>query len=170
MKEQWKNVPNYEGRYLASNNGRLISVINGKQKLLKGSISRDGYKQYTLNHAAKGLYNVYGGHQLVAMCFLDHKPNSTSGLVVDHINNIKTDNRLINLQLLSNHNNTTKDYDIINLFGVSKYSDKYKASVYYKGKNIYLGMFLTQIEAYNTVVKYLKDNNIKRVYNQTKKL
>ena len=85
---EWRDVPGYEGRYKVSSKGDLISIINGVEKILKGSISNVGYRQYTLSWKKK--YNVYCGHQLVAMAFLGHSPNSKAGYVVDHINNIKT--------------------------------------------------------------------------------
>ena len=42
------------------------------------------------------------------MAFLNHKPNGNK-LVVDHINNVKTDNRLSNLQIITQRKNTSKD-------------------------------------------------------------
>lgn len=160
MEEIWKDVPNYEGRYEINNFGVLKSILKSKEKFLKGSISKDGYRQYTLNN--RGKYNVYGGHQLVAMAFLDHEPNGTKSLVVDHINNNKLDNRLENLQLLSNYRNTVKLYKHTTLFGAIKQGNRYKARLHCNGTYLYLGCFKTEIEAHNKVLQYMKDNNIKR--------
>ena len=50
----------------------------------------------------KGYYN----HRLIYECF---HGQITDKRVVDHINNIKTDNRLDNLQLITQRENTIKD-------------------------------------------------------------
>ena len=47
-------------------------------------------------------------HQLVAMSFLGHSPDGTHKVVVDHVNDDKIDNRVKNLQLLSNRENCNK--------------------------------------------------------------
>lgn len=164
MKEEvWRAVPNYEGRYEISNLGRLKSILNSKSKILKGSISKDGYVQFSLSHRAKKLYNVYGGHQLVAMAFLNHKPEGTSGLVVDHKNDIRTDNNLSNLQLISNYENSIKRNLNKPLFGAHKVNDKYKSSVWHNKKIIYLGCYETELEAHKVAVDYINENNLQRI-------
>lgn len=84
---------------------------------------------------------------------------------MDHINRIKTDNRLDNLREVSqsvnmhnigNHSNNTSGYK-----GVFKsYGGKYKSQIYVNKKCIYLGTFDTAelaSEAYN---KYYNELNI----------
>lgn len=163
MEEIWKDVPMYEERYKVSNYGNVMSYVNGKHKQLKGSISNKGYVQFSLNWKERGLYNVYGGHVLVAMAFLNHKPKSTIGYVVDHKDDNKMNNILSNLQLLSNRDNSTKNGSSSKYFGVHVCKNKFAAIVWYNKKTVYLGLYKTEIEAHESVMKYLRDNKIKRL-------
>jgi hypothetical protein len=99
-------------------------------------------------------------HTLVAMVFLNHKPDGTNKICVDHINNIKTDNRLVNLQLITNRENTSKDKKD----GTSKYvgvcwqksKNKWMAQINIDDKKKYLGYFTDEHEAHLVYQKALK--------------
>ena len=165
MGEIWKDVVGYEGRYLISNTGKLKSILkNGVEKLLKGSLSKQGYWQYSLNWKEKNKYNVYTTQQLVAISFLNHYPDSTKGYVIDHINDNRLDNRLENLRLVTNHQNSIKRFNHSNLFGTSKQKEngKWRSNIWHNKKNICLGFFNTDLEAHLTVIDYMNKNNIKR--------
>lgn len=162
--EIWKDIPGYEGLYQVSSLGRVkslpkewVSSIVRKHngKILKASNSgiTGGYIHVVLScDSNKKTYKV---HQLVAMAFLNHKPNGYK-IVVDHINNIKTDNRLENLQLISQRENVSKDRK-----GSSKYTgvycdknvNKWRSTIVINGKTKYLGTFDTEEEA----SKYYQD-------------
>lgn len=102
--ETWKRLERFDGNYSISDLGRLINNDTGR--ILKGSKGGRGYIQFhgTINGKSKNITI----HQLVWEVF-----NGTplKGIHIDHINNIKTDNRLINLQLLTcrdNHHKSAK--------------------------------------------------------------
>jgi hypothetical protein len=168
MIEIWKDVPNYEGIYQVSNLGNVKSLnrkivfydksINNikqhnlKGKILKGRISGKLNGQYfavslNLNNKVK----QYKIHQLVAMAFLNHKPCGYN-LIVDHINNDKFDNKLENLQLISQRENSYRIQ--------GKYSSKYKgvswcknkktwrARYRLKGKEILIGYYKNEYDAH----------------------
>lgn len=164
MNTIWKDVNGYEGRYKISNHGDLISIINGKIKQLKGSLNKKGYLQYTLSWKEKKLYNVHGSHTIVAIAFLNHIPNKTIGLVVDHIDCNKLNNNLENLQLISNRDNSTKNGCSSKYFGVSICKEKIHAHIWHKKKKIHLGTFKNQYEAHLNVLNYMKKNNIQRTF------
>lgn len=107
MEEIWRDVPKYEGLYQVSNLGNVKSFKWNKERLLKKRLMKTGYFSVVLmkDNKRKEIYI----HQLVAISFLNHKPNGTNHLVVDHINNIKTDNKIENIQLISNRENCSKD-------------------------------------------------------------
>lgn len=163
MNKIWKDVVGYEGRYYISNNGELLSKMkSGKIKKLNGSISNNGYLQYTLNWKNKGLRNVYGSHVLVAMSFLNHIPNKQEGLVVDHIDGNKLNNDLSNLQLISNRENSIKNGCSSKYFGVSVFKGKIYGRIWHNKKYIHLGTFKNEYDAHLSVLEYIKTNNIKR--------
>lgn len=165
--EIWKDIPGYHGKYQVSNEGRVRSLPQYNlrtTRILKPGKSKNGYYRVSLSSAAKR--KSFLVHQLVAMAFLNHKPNGHS-LVVDHINNISTDNRLENLQIITLRENTNKDRgerDLALPLGVYKTTNgkKYGAHIGHKGKVIYLGSYDTPEEAheaYLTKLKELEDND-----------
>lgn len=57
----------------------------------------------------KVLIKTFRVHQLVAMAFLSHKQSGMK-LVINHINKIRNDNRLFNLEILTQKENINKKY------------------------------------------------------------
>ena len=167
--EIWKEIKGFEG-YEVSNLGRVKSLArtviysNGrvqdyKDKVLKNSLLSNGYFRVSLYKKSKMKARTI--HQLVAETFLNHTPNGYK-LVVDHINNVKTDNRLENLQLITARENNSKDRKggTSGYIGVSwdKSSNKWKSRIRTNGKEKYLGMFKDELkaaEAYQTALKEL---------------
>ena len=93
--------------YQISPNGDVKNIKTNK--ILKPFLRRD---YYCVRLCKNGIVKNKYIHQLVADAFLD-KPNENS--IVDHINNIKTDNRLENLRLVTQSENTrnkSKHYNV----------------------------------------------------------
>lgn len=115
--EQWKDIPDYEGLYQVSDLGRVKSLEKPRKKsannpnsfvrlrIMKASLG----KRY-LNTALykDGSSKSFLVHHLLSFAFLNFKPNM-GNIIVDHINNISTDNRLCNLQLITRRHNNVKD-------------------------------------------------------------
>lgn len=170
QEEIWKDIPEYEGMYQVSNLGRVkslprtITYRDGrkglfKETILKQGISRKGYLKVYLSKKSKK-YTV-SVHKLVAMAFLGFIPTGTTkGLVVDHKNEIKTDNRVENLQLITNRENCSKCIKNASskYTGVSwlKSSKKWRARIQIDGKDVHLGLFLTEEGASQAYQKALK--------------
>jgi hypothetical protein len=167
--EIWKDIPGYEGMYQVSNMGNVKSLSkeklhNGKypittnEKVLKPSPNNLGYLLVGL--CSNGLKKTMRVHTLVAMAFLNHKSDGTNKIVVDHINNIKTDNRLVNLQLISQRENISKDKKN----GTSQYTgvcwdkskNKWKTEIKIDDKKKHLGYFTDEYEAHLEYEKALK--------------
>ena len=116
--EIWKDIPEYEGYYQVSNLGRVkglsrfVNPKSGGKYRLKANLLKPikkGIQDYFVVGLSKnGITKIKTIHQIVAITFLNHKPCGFK-IVVDHINNIKTDNRLINLQLTTTRHNSSKD-------------------------------------------------------------
>ncbi|MBQ2175275.1 MAG: HNH endonuclease [Alphaproteobacteria bacterium] len=101
--EWWKYIKGYEGLYMVSTLGRVKSVERKVKKwdgfrtipetILKPKVQNNGYLTVMLYKNGKG--KTIAIHRLVAEAF---KPNPHNYPTVDHINRIRTDNRLENLR------------------------------------------------------------------------
>lgn len=105
QKEIWKDIKDYEG-YQASNLGRIRSldryvkcgiknngVVLKKGKILKQNPNIHGYLQVHLSKNNKS--KMLTVHRLVAQTFISNPQNLPQ---VNHINGIKTDNNVENLE------------------------------------------------------------------------
>ena len=132
--ETWKDIPGFKN-YQVSNLGNVRSLNyrrTGKTKVLIKGINNRG--RYKVNLSVKGK-NFYNKHisVLVSEAFLNHKPNGGNKLVVDHIDNIPTNDKLYNLQVITQRENLTKDRKGLSKHaGVSwhKRSNKWQSSIY----------------------------------------
>jgi len=154
--EIWKEIPNYDGLYMASNLGRVKSLYFGKVRIMKTRLGTNGYYEVGLRN--NGKRKTFRVHQLVAMAFLNHSPNGYS-LVVDHIDNNKANNNLKNLQVISQRENGSKDRKntYSNYTGVSyhKRDKKWVASIKIEGKATHIGYFDTELDAARSYKKKL---------------
>ena len=102
MQEIWKDIPSYEGLYQVSNLGRVKSLGNRYHRhneiLLKPKKDKYGYHIVTLYKNSRP--KCYSIHRLVMMSFV-----GKSNLTVNHKNEIKTDNKLDNLEYMTNKDN-----------------------------------------------------------------
>lgn len=98
--ETWKDIPGYEGVYMASNLGRIRRMYDVGFKILKISFNRKGYCRVSLTKDGKS--KGYFSHRLVAYAFI---PNPENKPQVNHINGIKDDNRVENLEWNTNIEN-----------------------------------------------------------------
>lgn len=106
--ELWKFIEGYDGRYEISNLGRVRSN-RGTQKLLRLN-TKAHYPRVHLSNPDKTLDRVAYVHVLVAEHFLI-KPNGED-LVVNHIDEIKTNCRCDNLEWVTRKYNVA--YSIFN--------------------------------------------------------
>ena len=163
QQEEFRSVPGYEGLYEVSNFGNVKSLGNDKtrkEKILKpvlvGSIGKYYYGLQLFKDGKREQFNI---HILVAMVFLGHVPDGHK-IVVDHIDNNKLNNRVSNLQLISQRENSSKDKKN----GTSKYvgvtwnkdRDKWVSRITINGKFKYLGYFTSEEEAHEAYQNALK--------------
>lgn len=113
MKEVWKDIIGYEGLYQVSNLGRIKSLAKNRNSLqngdmlLKPSINKKGYLIVRLykNTVSKD----FPVHRLVANMFIDNPSNKRE---VNHINGVKHDNRMENLEWCTGSENVRHAFEI----------------------------------------------------------
>ena len=179
--EIWKDVIGYEGLYQVSNFGNVkslpkewMSAIKRKHDgiLLKKTIDNRGNGYYQVGLTKNKIRKTRKIHQLVAEAFLNHNPCGYK-LVVDHINNNSLDNRVDNLQIVTQRENAYKNqvFYLSNYKGVHISCKKYKSKktgeikkykyissqINIDGKIIRLGTFKTEEEAHIAYQKAVKE-------------
>lgn len=110
--EIWKDCKGYEGLYQVSNKGRVKSLQRirtnhtggvwiQEEAILTGKINQDGYKVVHFTQP-KGKTKIEFVHRLVALAFI---PNPDNKKEVNHINSIRTDNFVENLEWVTRKEN-----------------------------------------------------------------
>ena len=121
MPEEWRDIPGYEGLYAVSDKGTVKSLARevktskrGKcfvrrvnEKILKHA-DQHGYKRVVLSKEThkKG----YAVHVLVAKTFI---PNPENKPQVNHINGVRGDNRVENLEWVTQSENQLHSFRVL---------------------------------------------------------
>jgi hypothetical protein len=144
-KESFKFIKDYEN-YMISDEGRVFSIKS--HKFLKPCINSMGYYHITLSK--NGIAKRFKVHKLVINAFLKNPDNKKS---VDHINNNKIDNRLINLRWCSqseniqNANLSKRNTTGVKGISYNKKNNKYHVLIMINKKHKHIGYFKTLEEA-----------------------
>ncbi len=140
MQEIWKDIEGYEGLYQVSNLGRVSSsprngtILN--KRILKNILSNSGY--FLVDLSKNNIQKKVLVHRLVAKTFI---PNPKNKLQVNHINGIKTDNRVDNLEWVTAKQNNlhARKIGLVNDYGSNNKLSKFT----------------------NEQIKFIRDNYIK---------
>ena len=146
--EIWKPIPSLNGDYEASSQGRIrstkkiITKSNGIEytrisKVLKPALNPDGYESCGLS--INGKNTTFKVHRLVAETFIENQERKPQ---VNHINGIKNDNKVENLEWVTISENIKHSYrkklrnpKVGSLNGMSKLSEKEVSEIRIHAKN-----------------------------------
>ena len=133
----WKERPlnHFKSHGIAKS---MTSIYNGK---IAGSISSSGYINITINNIN------YAAHRVIWKHYTGKDPIH----VIDHINNIKDDNRIENLRdvpiSVNNGNSSMQCSNTSGTIGVGFIKNKWRSRYVVNGNEIYLGSFKNKDDA-----------------------
>jgi hypothetical protein len=141
----------FEGRYIIYSDGRIWSIK--RNKFLKPSLHHTGYTRISVD---KKTHRI---HRLVAESFI---PNPNNLPFINHINKIKTDNRIENLEWCTPRRNVEHSYGTKypGTYCNKQRGNQFQAGIVHNKKVIYLGLYKTQKEAYDVVIHYRTIHNL----------
>lgn len=174
MKEIWKDIKNFEGKYQISNLGNVRSLYDQNQfkktyriRYLKLG-QRQGYSIIQLTDGCKIKRSSYQIHRLVAEAFISNPENKP---FINHIDENRKNNNVNNLEWCTQKENVNHSKHKMygqkrNIIGKSgeKYITKrkrygreyYEISVYYNGKRKHIGSSKTLEQAVQKRDAYIK--------------
>lgn len=114
LNEVWKDIPHYEGLYQVSNIGRVKALprvrenhTHGRwiqpEQIMATRLNKDGYEFLCLT-GRNGKRKAERVHRLVALAFI---PNPDNKPEVNHINCVRDDNRVENLEWVTREENNS---------------------------------------------------------------
>lgn len=175
--ETWKDIEGYEGLYQVNKRG-IVKSLRREVRNRGGAAFRkeriiypctcNGYLFYRLIKDKNP--KIHYQHRLIASAFI---PNPENKPHVNHINSIRDDNRIENLEWATKRENACHRQLNVNkhkktslFIGVSyrKKSKKYSSSIYIDGKGIHLGCYSNEIDAHNSYLLALNEHGILNKY------
>ena len=164
--QEWEPVGGFSNKYLINKNGVVVSIQHGKRnKTLAKRIDRGGYQTVRLNK--DGITSTHFIHRLIAAAYIpnpDNKPN------INHINGIKTDNKIENLDWCTHAENIRHAYGsgliksqakqtpIINICSGRKFPSIKKAAEFHSIKYATCKGYLNGTRTNPTCLRYLTSN------------
>lgn len=146
---EYKDIPGFNGTYKIDRSGEVVSTRYG-WKVMKFSYTGAGYPMVALR-AVPNVQKSYYIHRLMYITYIGVIPVDRE---IDHINKVKTDNRLENLRLVTksqNQWNTGKrgKNKSSKFLGVSLESrlNKWVAEIRQNKFHKYLGSFDSEVKA-----------------------
>ena len=153
--EVWKEIPGFENKYEVSSMGRVRSLPRRTSvKNFKGNSYAIAKKGFILTPQKDGCgylhvrlvkdrrYILYKVHQLVGAAFLGYDRKNKENLVIDHLNGIKHDNRVENLEVVTRKENSQRFWNSEKSEETKKNMRKPHSKRKGEWKMIYINLFL----------------------------
>lgn len=139
-KEKVKELFIYDNGVIRWKDNRANNKVKAGD--IAGCLNSKGYYHLAINGKR------YKNHRLI---WIMHFGEISNNLQIDHINGIRTDNRIENLRVVSNLENS-RNRNFAKGCHFDKDKNKWRASIRRNGKSIHLGYFDNEKEAHE---KYL---------------
>lgn len=161
----WKDIPGYEGYYIISSKGVILSLRHSKGvRKIKRVVSQSLNNGKDVNsYWSTNLWKNNNGkhlfvHRLLALAFI---PNPENKEHVNHIDLNKLNNDLSNLEWVTRRENFAHYYRSFNdrPIGAKPVEGRWEAQVSVNNKTKYLGRFTTQQEAGDAYKAFLLTRN-----------
>lgn len=159
----YKEIPGFDD-YFISTNGIIISKKRKTTITMKQKVDKDGYNEIGLfNSDSKKIYRRV--HRLVAETYIDNPENKP---IINHINGIRNDNRVDNLEWCTASENIKHAFDCLGRdasITTNKPCDLYNGDEYIDSFNSVLDATNFAINEYSNIsksslIKYKKCGNI----------
>lgn len=98
--EEWKAIPNTNQKLFVSNQGRILSLLSGKPRIIKTQKDAKGYQRFRIS--VNGKKTTFKLHREVAKAFI---PNPNNLPQVNHIDGNKSNNKADNLEWTTSKEN-----------------------------------------------------------------
>lgn len=171
MKEEWKDIKNYEGLYQISNLGRVKSLVgwNGKRYISRERVleptkrndERATYQRAIVSLTKNGKKKDYRVHRLVAEAFI---PNPQNKPQVNHIDGNPLNNNVNNLEWVTDKENKLHAIDNeLMIHRINTIDRETMIELLNSGKNYDEIAALLGV-AKGTIFNYIKKFGIKKIY------
>lgn len=168
MEEIWRDIPGYEGIFMASTHGNVKryarSWRSGRkgcrykelpEGVVKQRLSATGYM--LCNLSKDGVKLTKKVHQLVGVTFIDNPDNKK---FINHIDGNKTNNNVENLEWVTAKENTRHAHDVLHIKERETFKLEDRINIYNKFIN---GCTVSELcDEYNTNYMYMYNLTVLR--------
>jgi len=133
--KEYHQIPEYSDYYINKETAEVVSCRKKGKRKLKAVVNGAGYYQYAFRNAEGKAKNLLQ-HRLVALTFLPNKENHP---FINHIDGVKTNNSLDNLEWCTAKHNIQHAHTT----GLCNYTSYSKATHQYDIKGNYIQSFLS---------------------------